>query len=505
MASKKIGNSRIVIDGKDLFLEDLAAIGAGSKIVLVRPARKRVERSRAIVEGALTKDRPIYGINTGFGYLAKERISSTETIQLQKNILRSHAAGWGKPLAVSEVRAAMVLRLNLFLRGFSGVRWELVEQLFSLIDSEIYPVVPEYGSVGASGDLIPLAHLGLALIGEGKVFYRGKTISAKAALKREKIKPLALAEKEGLCFVNGTDVMLAVGGLALARSLALADGANRVAALSFESLRARPSPLHPAIHRARSQLGQIGVAKVLRAELKGSSLYDPAAEHLRLQDPYSLRCVPQVHGASLDALSDVKKIVERELAAVTDNPLVLPVEKKIVSGGNFHGQYLALYFDLACMAVAELGNISERRLELLLNPEKSGLPPLLARRAGVESGMMALQYLAASLVNENKILCHPASTDSIPGNVGIEDHVSMGMTAARKFKKIVQNTEAILACEALASAQAIDLLREKKEKFRLGAGTRKTFSSLRRQVKPLRGDRELSNLIEKVRKVLFTI
>jgi len=505
MKEKTQLKKRIILNGSDLKLEDLAAIAAGAKITLVRSARKRVNNSRKIVESALKKDMAVYGVNTGFGYLANEKISSGERAKLQKNILRSHAAGWGDSLPVEIVRVAMVLRLNLFLKGFSGVRWELVEMLYTLISKDIYPVVPEYGSVGASGDLIPLAHIGLALIGEGKVLYRGKTISAKQAFKKAGLTPLVLAEKEGLGFVNGTDLMLSVGAIALIEGFRLVDAASKVAAMSFEALKARPSPLHPAIHRARTQLGQIEIARAIRSQLKSSYLYDSETAHPRLQDPYSLRCVPQVHGASLDALKDVRRIVERELAAITDNPIVLPREKKIVSGGNFHGQYLALYFDLACMAVAELGSISERRLELLLNPEKSGLSPFLAGKPGVESGMMALQYLAASLVNENKILSHPASTDSIPGNVGIEDHVSMGMTSARKFARIVKNTEAILACEFLASAQAIDLLRKRKERFRLGVGTRKTLGSLRRQVKPLGGDRELSGLVEKARQVLSKI
>lgn len=477
------------IGSKELTIDDFKSLSGGSKIEVAASAKKKILASRKLVDEACKGSKPFYGINTGFGYFANVRISHEKLKVLQSNILKSHASGWGKPLSVGETRAAMCLRLNVLLQGYTGVRMELCDALLNLINAEIYPVIPEYGSVGASGDLAPLAHLALPLIGEGFVNYKGQVVDAKVALKAAKLKPIELAEKEGLSLINGTQIMLSVGGLALAEGLSLMEKADKIAALSYEGLIASIDSLDPKIHKVRNQKGQIFVAQNVLKELKGSYLFDPKTKRLRVQDPYSLRCVPQVHGASRDALEYSRTIVERELNAVTDNPLVFAAEGEIKSGGNFHGQPIAMAFDVACMALAELGNISERRFELLMNPNMSGLNAFLTVEEGVNSGFMAAQYLSASLVNENRLLANPACVDSIPGNVGIEDHVSMGMTSARKLRKIVENLRVILAIEMLGAAQAIDLRHQKA----LGQGTKKSYAALRKEVTMLDSDRILAN------------
>ncbi len=483
----------ITIDGESLALADAAAIAAGAGIVIAPSARKKIEQSRSVVMDVVAAGKPVYGVNTGFGYFANRSIKKEDLRRLQLNLLKSHAAGYGTPLSIPETRLAMALRLNVLVKGYTGVRYELCQALLDLINAEIYPVIPEYGSVGASGDLAPLAHLALPLTGHGEVFYQGKRMPATEALKAAKLKPIQLIEKEGLGLVNGTQIMLCVGGLSLFHALHIVKQADAITALTFEALEASPEPLDPLIHAIRNQPGQIQSAASILAQLTGSSLFDPARPRHRLQDPYSLRCAPQIHGPSRDALHYSSGVIERELNAATDNPLVFTKEHQILSGGNFHGQALALAFDVAAMAVSELANVSERRLELLLNPLMSHLPAFLSPEEGVHSGYMALQYLSASLVNENKVLANPACTDSIPGNVGIEDHVSMGMTSARKLKRIVHNTSVVLAIEMLAAAQAVDL----RGTAKLGKGTKKTYKLLRSFVPRLTEDRIVSDDVTK--------
>ncbi len=427
----------IQLDGSSLTLEQAYDIAYGAQIGLADDAQNRVRQCRQFVQQEAQKSSAIYGINTGFGYFAKTRVPLEELKQLQKNIIVSHAAGSGNPLSIPQTRLSMALRLNVLAKGYTGVSFELCVLLKELINRQIYPIIPEFGSVGASGDLAPLAHLALPLIGEGQVFYKGECVSASDALKQEGLKALQLGIKEGIGMINGTQIMLAVGALALYEAKALIRRSHRITALSYEAMKANLQPLNPDLHTSRGQLGQMIVAHEISKQLEGSYLGMEFTEPLRLQDPYSLRCAPQVHGASLDALNYAIEVAEKELNAATDNPLVFAEEGLIISGGNFHGQPLALAFDLAAMAISEMANISERRLELMLNPNMSRLPAFLTPNEGVCSGYMAMQYLAASLVNECKLLANPACTDSIPGNVGIEDHVSMGMTSARKFAKIV--------------------------------------------------------------------
>ena len=474
----------ISIDGSSLNLKLLERISRGGEVSLGKEVKERVDHSRQFVEKVAKGKAAAYGINTGFGYFARSRISEEERDELQVNLLRSHSAGHGTPLSIPESRAALALRLNVLTRGHAGVRYQLCELMLELLKRDICPVIPELGSVGASGDLAPLSHLALSLIGEGDVFYKGNRMPAADALAREGLEPITLKDKEGLSLVNGTQIMLAVGGLALADGTRLLKQASQVTALSYEGLRARLTPLDPLIHESRGQKGQIAAAHEIYSELEGSYLHT-LEKRQRLQDPYSLRCAPQVHGPAREALEYAIRVVEVEMNSSTDNPLVFTDEEKILSGGNFHGEPLAFAFDFACMGLAELGNISERRLELLMNPHMSGLPAFLAKKEGLCSGYMSLQYLSASLVNQNKINANPACTDSIPGNVGVEDFVSMGMTSARKLRSIVKNLRVILAAELLAAAQAIDLL----DKPKLGSGTTKLYEALREKVPPLETDR----------------
>ncbi len=479
---------KIILDGHSLSFDKIAAIANGASISLAEEAMAKVMRSFTYIQKISNGKKPIYGINTGFGYFANRKINTNQLKQLQVNLLRSHASGYGTPLSIPETRLAMALRLNVLLKGMTGVSWELCLALQQLINHHIYPLVPEYGSVGASGDLAPLAHLSLPLIGEGFVNYRGRVMPSSEALEKTGLKSYQLKEKEGLSLINGTQIMLALGSLAFIEAETLLTQAESITALSYEGLVGNTEALHPALHQARGQTGQCVSAQTILNHLTGSYLFQSKTKRLRIQDPYSLRCAPQVHGATRDALAYVKTILSNELNAATDNPLVFPDTHEIISGGNFHGQYLALAYDSAAMAIAELGNISERRLELLLNPHLSGLPAFLSPDEGIHSGYMAIQYLSASLVNENKLLANPSCTDSIPGNAGIEDHVSMGMTSARKFKKLVANARTILAIEMVAAAQAVDLRKIKT----LGKGSGRLYEKIRKTIPFLDRDRMIS-------------
>jgi histidine ammonia-lyase len=482
------------LNGENLNLARSQSIAIGRNVSLAPSVKKRVDTAARWVKKLSQQKNAVYGVNTGYGFLANTAISPDKLLSLQSNLIKSHASGFGEPLSIAETRLAMTLRLNVFLRGHTGVRWRLCQALADLINHEIYPVIPSQGSVGASGDLAPLAHLALPLIGLGSVFYKGKKVPAMQALKSENLKAIRLQEKEGLGLINGTQIMLAVGGSALARARHLLKWSTRITALSFEGLGAHVDALSPLIHEARGHPGQIQVANSLVTELEGSYLWNKRLKRKRVQDPYSLRCSPQVHGPSHEALDYAIQVIEREMNAVTDNPLMFSEEERIISGGNFHGQPIALAFDFASIGLAEMGNISERRLELLLNPHYSYLTPFLASNPGLESGYMAMQYLSASLVNENKLFANPSSTDSIPGNIGIEDHVSMGMTSAKKLRQITCNLKTILACEWLAAVQAIDL---RKVSDKLSVHTRKTYELLRASVPMLQNDRIISDDVEK--------
>lgn len=492
-------SSHVTLNGQELTLHDTDAIAAGATLKIASSAEHKVHLGRKVVEKLAYTDKPYYGINTGFGYFAGTTIPHKSLIQLQENILTSHAGGWGGMLSLPETRLAMALRLNVLIQGFTGVRYALCEKLLEFINTGIYPLIPLCGSVGASGDLIPLAHLALPLIGMGMVSFQGETIEAARALELAGIAPIKLAEKEGLSLINGTQIMLSIGALALSRALKLMEAAELITALSYEALTGHPRALDGRLHAVRRQAGQLTSAKIILRHLEGSYLFGKTVKRARIQDPYSLRCAPQVHGASRDALGYIAGIVERELNAVTDNPLVFPGKDEVVSGGNFHGQPLAMAFDFGAIAIAELASISERRLELLLNPGMNGLTPFLSSDPGLDSGYMCTQYLSASLVNENKTLANPACTDSIPGNAGIEDHVSMGMNSAKKFKAAVENTLTVLSLEMLAAAQAIDLKQVKK----LGAGTQILYEKIRKEVAFWTGRKQiLSEEVCKARNVL---
>jgi histidine ammonia-lyase len=492
----------VLIDGDTLRLEEVLAVARDEARVEVAPAaRERVRAARALVDARLADGEAHYGINTGFGTLAEVRIAAADLERLQRNLVLSHAVGVGPPLAPAETRALMLLRGNVLAKGLSGIREQTLDLLVAMLARGVLPVVPERGSVGASGDLAPLAHLALALIGEGEAVVgradgAPERLPSRAALARVGLAPVTLGPKEGLALVNGTQAMAAVGTLALLRAERLADLADLAGAMTLEGLLGSHRPFEAAIQEARGQPGQLTSAARLRELLAGSELN---ASHQgpdchKVQDPYSLRCMPQVHGAARDGLAFVRATLSREVNAATDNPLVFAEAGEIVSGGNFHGQPVALALDVLAIAASHLAAISERRVEQLVNPSLSGLPPFLARDPGLDSGFMIAQVTSASLVSENKILCHPASVDSIPSSAGREDHVSMGMTAALKARQVVENVRTCLAIELLVAAQAIDLRAPLRPARRIGAA----HARLREVVPTLERDRELHRDVEAV-------
>jgi histidine ammonia-lyase len=485
--------SKVFIDGRTLTYEDVVAVARGYKSVdIASEVRDQVERTRRVLEDILAQDRVIYGVNTGFGHLASVRISDEELCKLQENLIISHAAGTGDPFPDEVVRAMILLRANSLARGLSGVRYELIEALVSLANHDICPIIPEQGSLGASGDLAPLAHLALALLGKGKVRMGGVLMDAALALERAGISPLTLMPKEGIGLINGTQAMTAVGAIALYDAVVLAITADAAASMSIEALRGIPDAFRPCLHQARPHQGQMECAEFISRLLEGSRLVSAPGE-LRVQDAYSIRCIPQVHGATRDVLEYVRKVINTEINSVSDNPLVFP-DGQVISAGNFHGQPVALAMDFLSIATAELGNISERRIERLLNPALSGLPPFLAVQGGINSGFMISQYTAASLVSENKVLSAPASTDSIPVSASQEDHVSMGTIAARKARAVVKNVARILAIELMCACQALEFQGPEK----LAPGTRRIYDLVRQVLPSLEEDRWLHPDIEAV-------
>jgi histidine ammonia-lyase len=495
---------RIVLDGASLTLEEVAAAARGRVEVKVsEEARVRVRTARALVDRIAAGDEPSYGINTGFGTLAEVSIRKEDLRSLQRNLLLSHAAGVGAPLPAPEVRALMLLRANVLAGGRSGVRESTLDLLVQLLVRSVVPVIPEKGSVGASGDLAPLAHLALVMIGEGEAFVGPdlERVPGAEALRRAGLQALVPEAKEGLALVNGTQAMQAVGILALLEAEALAQAADVAAAMTIEGLLGSHKPFLAAIHKARGHLGQQEVAGHLRALLADSEIESSHQGHAckKVQDPYSLRCSPQVHGAVRDNLAFVRRTLAIEANAATDNPLVfaeghgepdllaLGHQELIVSGGNFHGQPVAQALDLLSIALAQLQAISERRVEQLVNPSLSGLPPFLARDPGLNSGFMIAQVTAAALCVESRILAHPACVDSIPSSASREDHVSMGMTAALKARTVAQNARTGIAIELLCAAQALDFRRP----LRAGRGVRAAHEALRARVTFMERDREL--------------
>ncbi|MGB2958701.1 MAG: histidine ammonia-lyase [Bacteroidota bacterium] len=487
----------VQLDGEKLTIEQVVAVARGyARVVLTQAARRRMQRSRRWVERAVKERNVVYGVTTGFGWFQNISIPPEKLRQLQRNLILSHCSGVGEPLEEEVVRAMLVLRANALAKGFSGIRVSTVESLVEMVNRRVHPVVPAQGSVGASGDLAPLSHIAAVLIGEGEAHFQRRRMTGARAMKSAGLKPVVLEAKEGLALTNGTQAMAALGVLALSDAQILADTADIAAAMTLEAVKGKTMPFAARVHTLRPHAGQSRSARNIRSLVKGSKLVDGVDDDTRgkVQDSYSLRCAPQVHGASRDAISFVRRALETEINSATDNPLILPDDEEAYNAGNFHGQPIALPLDFLGLAVAELGSISERRTAKLLDRNHSyGLPPFLAAHGGLESGLMIAQYTAAALASENKVLMHPASGDSIPTSANQEDHVSMGTIAARQTREIVRNVRQILAIELLCAAQALDGRRE-----RPGNRIRQVYEAIRAVVPELKGDRALSSDIAKV-------
>ncbi|NLJ79988.1 MAG: histidine ammonia-lyase [Firmicutes bacterium] len=462
------------------------AIREGLPVVLSSLQLAEVGRARDSVDRLLIEGKPVYGINTGFGKLAETPISKDNAAELQRNLIRSHCCGVGPPLAKEIVQAMIILRANALMKGYSGIRAEVLELLLELVNRDVTPRVPAQGSVGASGDLAPLAHMSATLIGEGHAYYRNKLYSSKEALGLAGLKPVVLEAKEGLALINGTQGMTAQGILVWYDGDSLLKTADVAAALTMEALLAIPHSLDKRVHALRPHQGQIAAAANLRRILAGSELVHNK-DRERVQDAYSLRCIPQVHGASKDAFGYAEKVLNTEINSVTDNPILFPGEQDVISAGNFHGQPVALVLDFLGIALAEIGNISERRIERLVNPQLSGLPAFLTEESGLNSGYMIVQYTAAALVSENKVLAHPASVDSIPTSANQEDHVSMGSISGRKAGSILTNVQNVVALELLCACQALEF----RDRAKLSPVTRRVYELVRDHIPPLEEDRFL--------------
>jgi histidine ammonia-lyase len=484
------------LNGQPLSLVDIAAVAHhGEPVQISVAARRRVAASRKMIEDIIARDEVVYGVTTGFGKLSDVRIAQNELEDLQLNLVRSHACGVGRPLAEPEVRAMMLLRANVLTLGFSGIREEVIELLCEMLNRGVHPVVPEKGSVGASGDLAPLAHLALTMIGEGEAFFQRERVASALAFQLAELKPARLQAKEGLALLNGTQAMHAVGGLSILRAKRLARVADVAGAMTLEGLRDTPAAFDPRLQEARPHPGQKAAAAHLLWLLQESEIRESHRQNdPRVQDAYSVRCMPQVHGAVRGALAHGEDVLLIESASATDNPLVFE-NGDVISGGNFHGAPLALAFDYAAIAVTDLMSMSERRIDRLINPDKSeGLPAFLARKPGLQSGFMIAHVTAAALLNEARVLAHPAAIDNVTTSGGKEDHVSMGMTSALKLRSIVDLAEHLLAVELLAGAEAL----EHRRPLRAGQGVERAFEAVRKIAQPLTEDRALSNDIARV-------
>jgi len=475
----------IKIDGNSLTIEDVIKVAKGHQAVeLCSSAHDKIIKSRQFVEKILKENRVVYGITTGFGELANTLISPQESRKLQENLIRSHAVGVGEPLSKDVVRGIILLRANALAKGYSGVRMELIEHLIKLLNHDIYPFIPAQGSVGSSGDLAPLAHLALVLMGEGECLKDGEKSPSAQALKEKQIKPLTLLAKEGLAMINGTQVMASIGSILINEAESLLKNAQIAGGMSLEALQGTAKAFDEKIHALRPYEGQQKVAANIRKLVADSKIIESHKECDKIQDAYTLRCIPQVYGAISDTIDYCKKIISVELNAATDNPLIFTDEEEVISGGNFHGEPLAFAMDFLGIALAEIANISERTIDRMVNPHLSKLPPFLSPSSGLHSGFMIAQYTAASLVSENKILAHPASVDSIPTSAGQEDHVSMGTISARKAMRIMRNVENVLAIEMMCAAQGIDFRKQSP-----GAGSQAAHQHIRKIVKRLKEDR----------------
>ncbi|QMS84805.1 histidine ammonia-lyase [Candidatus Xianfuyuplasma coldseepsis] len=486
----------VVLNGNGLQLETFIRIARfHEKVTIAKEQQELVQQANDFVQAVVESEKPVYGINTGFGKLSDVPINKKDTAKLQENLLKSHACGVGNPFSEEIVRGMMVLRVNALVRGHSGIRLEVLEKLVEMLNKNVIPVVFEQGSLGASGDLAPLSHMSLPLIGLGECFYKGKRMSTKEAFGKAMITPIPnLAAKEGLSLINGTQAMTSVGAIVIYDSIRLLKLANVSLSMTLEALQGIIDAYHERVHQVRGHIGQIEIAEAVRHHLRNSSNITHQGD-LRVQDAYSLRCAPQVHGASWDAFTFIKDKVEIEMNAVTDNPIILTDEGIAISAGNFHGQPLALPFDYLGIALSELANISERRIERLVNPQLSeGLPAFLLKNPGLNSGFMIVQYSAASLVSENKVLAHPSSVDSIPSSANQEDHVSMGTIGARKAMSIYHNTRRVIAMEFLTAAQALDI----RGFSSLGEDTKKAYQFIRQHIPFVEHDDIMYHYIHKM-------
>lgn len=507
----------IHINGNDLTLEELKQVVYSRVPVLLAPdARRAVETARAVVDDLVARDLVAYAITTGVGKLSDVRISGDQVRELQINLVRSHAVGVGEPLSEPESRAMMLLRANSLAKGHSGVRPVIIDTLCELLNRGVHPVIPSQGSVGASGDLAPLSHLAAVLIGEGEAFFEGKRMTGAEALKKTGIKPIVLEAKEAISLINGTQAMLAVGTLAILEAETLADTADVIGSMTVDALYGTDVAFDERIHRVRPHTGQLTVAANLRRLIEGSEIREShrGPDCKRVQDAYSMRCIPQVHGAVRDVLANARAVFEVEMNSAVDNPLVFPEEKKVgakpkgvgeftlgdvLSGGNFHGEPVAFALDFLAIALTALAGISERRIERLVNPSlNEGLPPFLASGAGLNSGFMMPQVTAAALVSENKVLAHPASVDSITTSGNKEDYVSMGMAAGLKLRRVIANTRNVLSIEALAATQALEFLAPLKPSKR----AQQAVAAVRKVSAPMVEDRSLAPDFEKVAEVI---
>ncbi len=476
----------IIIEDGHLTIGDVVKVARNFEtIALSEKAIAAVNKARAYVDEKLEKGEIIYGLTTGFGKFSDRFIPREDTAALQKNLIISHSCGMGDPYPTEVVRGAMLLRINALARGNSGVRLETLETLVNMLNKGVHPVVPQKGSLGASGDLAPLSHIVLVMLGEGEAEYKGEVMSGKAAMEKAGIKTIELSAKEGLALINGTQIMTSMAALLCHDARLLAKTADIALAMTGEALNAITKAFDPKVHLVRGHKGQIESAENMARLLEDSKL-SARVQPGKVQDAYSLRCAPQVHGASRDAIDYVYAAVEREINAVTDNPIVFSDEDDVISAGNFHGQPMALAMDFLAIAMAELSNISERRTERLVNPQLSaGLPAFLTEDGGVNSGFMIVQYSAASMVSENKVYCHPASVDSIPSSANQEDHVSMGTTAARKARMVLDNVQKVLGIELFCASQGIYFRGEDK----LATATDALYKHIRKSVSPVKEDR----------------
>lgn len=491
---------KLILNGSDLRLGDIRRVihSTDLQIEISEDAMDAVGRSRRVIEKAIARGDTIYGVNTGFGKLASVRIPDDQLVSLQRNLILSHSAAVGEPLSLEVCKIVLVLRINSLVKGYSGVRPELIATLVTMFNNKVIPMLPSQGSVGASGDLAPLSHLALVVMGLGDAYCNGHKMSGAIAMRKTRTKPLKLESKEGLALINGTQIMTAATAWALIAALDLVKHCDITAAMSLEALQGTNTAFDYRIQQVRPHPHQEITAANLRKLTANSWLMASHVDCGKVQDPYSLRCVPQVHGASRSAFAHVRDCLKTEFNSATDNPLIFVNEQEILSGGNFHGQPIAMAADYLGIAIAELASIAERRIENLVNPELSGgLPAFLAYSEGLDSGYMAAQITAASLVSENKVFCHPACVDSIPTSGNKEDHVSMGATSAMKSIKILENAEYVVGIEMMCAAQGLDYMKEQP-----GVGVETACQAFRRTVPPLKADRLLSKDVESARKLI---